>query len=312
MFDRWIRRKAATSAEARLRAATGADAKGGVDARGLLPPLVVEAERIARQMMAGVHGQRRAGTGEDFWQYRPAEPHEPASRIDWRQSARGDSYWVREREAEGAQQIMFWCDPSASMDWRSTSTLPTKRERAMLCTLALASAMLRGGERAGLMSGPEAGRHFSGPQSYPRLAQGLLFTKTDDSAPRADFVRSHGRLVLVSDFLWPLAQLQDTLTAIGARPARTELLCILDPAEISLPYRGRVHFEGVESRDGLTLPAVEELAPAYEAAMRDHIAALRDLAGDNHASVTVHQTDHSPMPALLGLYARLSGGRLAA
>lgn len=281
-------------------------------AEGLLPPLVVDAERIARQLMMGVHGQRRAGSGEDFWQYRPAEPHEPASRIDWRQSARGDALWVREREAEGTQQVMFWCDPSASMDWRSTSDHPTKRTRAQLCTLALAAAVLRGGERAGLMTGPESGRHFSGAYSLPRLAQGLEHAATATTLPQPDLLRAHGQLVIVSDCLWPLERLDATLRALSARPARTQLLCILDPAELDLPYRGRVNFEGMEHDGDMTLSAVEELAEPYHRAMTTHLEALRTLAAAHRTTLAIHQTDQSPMPALLALYARLSGGRLSA
>ena len=40
---------------------------------------------------AGAHGLRRPGPGEEFWQYRPAQPGEPARAIDWRRSARSDA-----------------------------------------------------------------------------------------------------------------------------------------------------------------------------------------------------------------------------
>ena len=33
-----------------------------------LPPLLVAADRIAVSVIQGVHGRRRAGPGEDFWQ----------------------------------------------------------------------------------------------------------------------------------------------------------------------------------------------------------------------------------------------------
>ncbi|AOX17351.1 hypothetical protein A0U89_09640 [Kozakia baliensis] len=278
-------------------------------AEGLLPPLVVEAERIARQLMMGVHRQRRAGAGEDFWQYRQAMPHEPAHRIDWRQSARGDQLWVRQREAEGTQQLALWCDPSASMDWRSNDNLPTKRQRAMLCTLALAGATLHGGERVGLLTGPEAGRHFAGAYSLPRLAQGLAASMAD-TPPQSDLLRAHGQLVIVSDFLWPLERLEAVLRDVAARPARVQLLCVLDPAECDLPYRGRIRFESLEQDDALTLPTVEELAPAYHAAMTSHLDTLRTMARAYRAELTLHMTDHAPLPALLALYARLSGGKM--
>lgn len=260
--------------------------------------------------MMGVHRQRRAGSGEDFWQYRPAEPHEPANRIDWRQSARGDAHWVREHEAEGTQPVLFWCDPSASMAWRSTNALPLKSECAALCTLALAAATLRGGERAGLMTGPEAGRPLAGPTALGRLAQGLHHAATSALPPEAGLLRPWGHAVLVSDFLWTEETLDNTLRALAGRPAKLELLCLLDPAEATFPYSGRVRFEGLEENAALTLSAVEDLASAYDTALRDHLAALRLIAGRHRASVTLHHTDQSPLPALLALHARLSGGRL--
>lgn len=279
-------------------------------AEGLLPPLLIEADRIARQLMMGVHRQRRSGQGEDFWQYRPAMPQEPAHRIDWRQSARSDQLWVREREAEGSQRLALWCDPSASMDWRSGADLPTKRSRAMLCTLALSGAALHGGERVGLLTGPEAGRHFGGAHALPRLAQGLEASMAD--APLLpDLLRPHGQLIIVSDFLWPLERIEQVLRDVASRPARVQLLCILDPAERTLPYHGRVRFEGLEDDGALTLPVVDELAPAYDAAMTAHLDALASLARAHRAELAVHQTDHAPLPALLALHARLSGGHRA-
>ncbi len=35
-----------------------------------LPPLLVAAERVAATVAQGVHGRRRAGMGESFWQFR--------------------------------------------------------------------------------------------------------------------------------------------------------------------------------------------------------------------------------------------------
>ena len=54
---------------------------------GTLPPLLVEADRLATGLVTGVHGRRRAGMGETFWQYRAAHPGDPFSLIDWRRSS---------------------------------------------------------------------------------------------------------------------------------------------------------------------------------------------------------------------------------
>jgi len=54
------------------------------------PALQAEAERVAAVVAQGVHGRRRPGQGETFWQYRNYQPSDSANQIDWRRSARGD------------------------------------------------------------------------------------------------------------------------------------------------------------------------------------------------------------------------------
>ena len=103
------------------------------------PALLAEADRVAALVAAGVHGRRRPGQGETFWQYRPYDVSDAANRIDWRRSGRGDSVFVRDNEWEAANSIYLWRDGSEGMDWRSDNRLPTKRDRASVLSLAVAS-----------------------------------------------------------------------------------------------------------------------------------------------------------------------------
>jgi uncharacterized protein (DUF58 family) len=129
----------------------------------LLPPLLLEAERVASAVQQGIHGRRRAGSGESFWQFRRYTPGDAAARIDWRQSARTDKLFIREREWEAAQSVYLWADNSGSMRYSSAKNLPTKSERAQVLMLALASLLLRGGEQViWLAREPIAARGKSG------------------------------------------------------------------------------------------------------------------------------------------------------
>src|SRR4249920_1975353 len=56
-----------------------------------MPRLILEARRIATTVIHGLHGRRRAGPGENFWQYRRFVSGEPAQHVDWRRTARGRS-----------------------------------------------------------------------------------------------------------------------------------------------------------------------------------------------------------------------------
>ena len=121
-----------------------------------LPPLLVAAERVAATVAQGVHGRRRVGQGETFWQFRQYEPGDAATRIDWRESAKSQRLYVRETEWEAAQSVWLWRDASSSMDYSSAGYIaggdwPTKRDRAELILVALASLLVRGGERLALL-----------------------------------------------------------------------------------------------------------------------------------------------------------------
>src|SRR5690348_11078441 len=75
-----------------------------------LPPLLVAAERVAATVAQGVHGRRRVGQGETFWQFRRYESGDPLPRIDWRESAKSQHVYVRETEWEAAQSVWLWRD----------------------------------------------------------------------------------------------------------------------------------------------------------------------------------------------------------
>ncbi|MEZ5910813.1 MAG: DUF58 domain-containing protein [Paracoccaceae bacterium] len=75
---------------------------------GHLPPLLAEAEHLAANVTLGEHGRRRAGQGDEFWQFRPAHAGDEARAIDWRHSARSDAHFVREKEWQAAQSVVFW------------------------------------------------------------------------------------------------------------------------------------------------------------------------------------------------------------
>ena len=112
-----------------------------------LPALLAEAEMLAQTVMLGEHGRKRAGQGDEFWQYRAAHAGDSARAIDWRRSARADTPFVREREWQAAQSVTLWADPSRSMGFSGDAARPTKGGRAKVLALALGILLLKGGER---------------------------------------------------------------------------------------------------------------------------------------------------------------------
>jgi uncharacterized protein (DUF58 family) len=302
----------AVLASSASRTATEARRAEALGAR--LPPLMVAAERVASTVAQGVHGRRRVGQGDSFWQFRPFVVGDTIARIDWRQSAKSGrpaphGWFVRETEWEAAQTACLWRDGSPSMRWHSRLVSVEKRERAGLLLLALAALLLRGGERVMLIAPGE--RPVSGRVGLDRLAAALDgLTDGEVGAevglpPRVKLPR-HASVVLIGDCLAPLDEIQAEIGRLSATPVTGTMLQVLDPAEVELPYSGRIRFRGVEHDGDTLIPRVESVRTAYAARLKAQQAGLAAICGAAGFSFATHRTDQPPEAALLGLYTALS------
>ncbi len=270
-----------------------------------LPPLLVAAERVAATVSQGVHGRRRVGQGETFWQFREYEPGDPPHLIDWRQSAKSDRVFIRELEWEAAQSVWLWRDCSPSMDWRSGDSLPDKRARADLLGLALAVLLVAGGERVALLG--ESRRPMSGRSAINRLTALIDRPTADESGlPPILPLPRHANVVLLSDFLMPLEEIDRLVGAYAERGIKGHILQILDPAEALLPYDGRIRFEGVEEEESWLLSRVENVRQVYQGRVEAQRRGLEAVARAAGWSCLFHRTDRSPESALLALYGALA------
>lgn len=259
-----------------------------------IPALLLAAERLAASALPGAHGERRAGIGEAFWQYRPAQPGDTASRIDWRRSARSDTAFLREREAQSPRQAVLWVDPGAGMAWRGGEDRPEKADRARLLALAFGLAALRGGERVGVLGG--AAR--SGRAQANVLAEALF----EPRALMAAGLRPGARVVILSDFLGAdLAVVEGFLSHAAGLGVGGALLQVLDPAEEGFPYAGAVDFLD----DGGAVAHRSRDAEGLRGAYLDRLAARRQalerLALGAGWRFGMHDTASSPAAGLIWL-----------
>ncbi len=274
-----------------------------------LPPLMAEAEVLAATVMLGEHGRRRAGQGDEFWQYRPVNAGDSARNIDWRRSARSDALYVREREWQAAQSVTLWVDPSKSMGFSGDKSRAPKADRAKLIALALAVLLLRAGERVGLAG--EIAPPRSGRAQLVRLAARLAGAdgSADYGAPTADGMVSHGRAVFLSDFLGDLAPVETALAAAADRGVRGALIQVLDPAEEEFPFNGRTIFESMGGAMRHETQQAGELRDRYLHRLAERKDRLADLARATGWHMTTHHTGQPAQAALLWAYAALQGGR---
>ena len=274
-----------------------------------LPALLAAAEHLASTVMMGEHGRRRAGMGDEFWQYRPAHVGDPARLIDWRRSARSDAHFVREREWQAAQSVSLWVDPSKSMQFSGDNARAPKVDRARLLALALAVLLLRGGERVGLSGDPSPPR--SGRTHLLRLADML-----DGAAAVADYGRpevqglvSHGRAVFLSDFLGDIAGVEEGLARAADKGVRGALIQILDPAEEEFPFDGRTIFQSMGGSLSHETLRAGDLRGRYLARLADRKDKLQSLARATGWHYHCHHTGGGALPALLWAFRALEDKR---
>lgn len=269
-----------------------------------LPALLVAAQRVAATIQQGVHGRRRPGTGETFWQFRRYEPGDAAAAIDWRQSARTTHVYIREREWEASQSVWLWRDGSPSMEFASRAANETKKERATLILLALAALLLRGGEQVALL-GHER-RPLRGAAALSRLAESLVADERPDGLPAPTQLPKHAHAVLIGDFLDPLDDIRGAVKGLAGLGVTGHLVHVLDPAEETLPFSGRVRFSGLEGEGQPLIGRVERVREEYRARLEARRAALATIARRAGWTVLGHRTDRTPETALLALYLALS------
>jgi len=279
----------------------------------MLPPLLVAAEAAASSVALGVHGRRKAGMGETFWQFRRYRSEDPAQAVDWRQSARSQHLFVREREWEVAETVRIWRDASAGMQFSSSRDVPTKMERGTVIALAMASLLLRGGERVGLHG--DAAPASTGRGALYRMAQSLAddaSANIDSPLPDVITTKRHDTLIWVSDFLQPLADIEARMSVLASAGVRGFLVVVNDPAEEDFPFEGRAKFASPDDKfETRIFGRAESVAEEYRLRFGAHVEAVGLAARRLNWSLTRHRTDRPPQTALIALYTALGGPRAA-
>ena len=275
-----------------------------------LPRLILESRKIAATVIHGLHGRRRAGSGENFWQFRRFVSGEEARRIDWRRSARDDNLYVREREWEAAHTIWLWPDRSPSMAFASRLARESKLDRCLIIAFALAEILVEAGERVGL---PGMMRPTGSRAVIDRMAEAMIHDPTERLSLPAGFApASLSEIVVLSDLWSPIEEIRATLAQLSSNGSQGHLVQIVDPAEETFPYSGRIEFTEPEGYGEITAGRAENWRGDYEARLKRHRDEIRAATAKLGWSFTIHRTDRSANELLMALHSRIGEGNDAA
>jgi uncharacterized protein (DUF58 family) len=271
-----------------------------------MPRLILEARRVAATVIHGLHGRRRAGSGENFWQYRRFVSGEAASRVDWRRSARDDHLYVREQEWEAAHTVWIWPDRSPSMVFVSNLAEATKLERSLVIAMALAEVLVEGGERIGIpgLLRPTASRNV-----VEKIAQAIVHDAAERSSLPPTFSPSPlAETIVLSDLWSPVGRVQEMIAQLSATGSPGHIVQIVDPAEETFPYSGRIEFVEPEGGGTITAGRAETWRADYVARIERHRAEIRAETDRLGWSFIIHRTDRPASELLLTLHGQLGAG----
>ena len=196
--------------------------------------------------------------------------------------------------------MWLWADRSPSMAFASRQARDSKLERSLIVAFALAELLVAGGERVGIpgLMHPTASRSV-----IDKMAQAMLHDETERLSLPPSFVPSAlAEIVVLSDFWSPIADITAILAGLSASGAHGTLVQIVDPAEETFPYSGRIEFVEPEGLGVVTAGRAENWADEYVARVALHREQIRDETNRLDWLFTTHTTSRSAAELLLFLH----------
>lgn len=269
-----------------------------------LPALMLKSERIANNILHGEHGKRRAGAGDEFWQFREYHQSDRPSDIDWRQSAKGDHVYTKQKEWHVTRKIFFWCAGGETMNFSSDKAILKKQESAQILCLSLALLFHKSHEQIGIYGQTRTGRSEKALES---IAQ-HLFTRnsTNEELPKTHSLThpQHAIFIGVGDFLSPIEDIERHFAELGKQTQNALIIQTIDLAELELSYTGRVRFNktNIDATNSAVINNVKSVREAYKQRINAHIASVKSLCAENNWHYVLHRTDQDITDTLKSIW----------
>jgi uncharacterized protein (DUF58 family) len=192
------------------------------------------------------------------------------------------------------------------MVFASALVWETKLDRALVIGFALAEVLVEGGERVGIpgLMRPSATRNI-----IERMAETIVHDPTERASLPPSFAPApQSEVVVLSDLWSPAADVLRTIAQLSANGAHGHVVQIVDPAEETFPFSGRIEFVDPEDGHSITVGRAEAWRDEYQARVERHRAEIRAETDRLGWSFIIHRTDRPASELLLALHTRMGAG----
>ena len=247
--------------------------------------LELRARTVVEGFWHGIHRSPYHGFSVEFTEYRPYTPGDDPRYLDWRLVARTDRAYIKKYEDETNLRCHLLVDGSRSMTYGSRGY--TKADYARTFAATLGYFLGQQGDAVGLLTFDGEVREYLPARHRPGHLRHLMLSlersgngsATDLVQPLkriAELVRKRGMMLLLSDFLAPIDELEPALALLTTSGHEVVLFQFLDPAEVAFDFTEPARFQDVESgRDVFLDPA--SARREYQRRFEEHRTALRAL-----------------------------------
>ncbi len=276
-----------------------------------LPALMMSAEKISGAIIHGMHSQRKSGMGEKFWQFRHYQQTDSLQDIDWRQSAKADNIFIKQKEWQTTQKTYLWCASGSSMDFTSDNKIYTKRACAQIITLSLALLLRHLEEQIGMFGDLKTGNSESRMQKIAYLL--MNNDDMEENLPDTKYFElpSHSSFIAVGDFLSNIDEIGDCFSSIALSTQNALIIQILDPEELNLNYQGRVKFQDTDTKQSTIINHVPSVRDEYKRRIKQHIDNIEKLCHECGWHYILHRTDKDITQTLEKIWMMLNIERAA-
>ena len=275
-------------------------AKGMIDPATLMKirSMELRAKVIVEGFWKGIHRSPYHGFSVEFTEYRQYTPGDDPRHIDWRLYARSDRFYIKKFEDETNLRCHVLVDHSKSMGYGSVGY--TKSQYAGTLAATLAYFLFTQGDAVGLATFDDQIRQYLIPRNRPGYLHRLMLTletppkggSTNLDSPLqkiAEILNKRGLILLMSDLLTSIEQLEKNLSYLRANGHEIVLFNVLDPEEIHFNFNSPALFEDVESGRNFYVDPIAA-HKEYEKKLKNHLEAVkiicRNLGIDYHLFAT--------------------------
>jgi uncharacterized protein (DUF58 family) len=258
-----------------------------VDPRALMAirNLELRARVVVEGFWTGLHRSPYHGFSVEFTEYRQYTPGDDTRYLDWRLFARSDRYYLKKFEDETNLRCQLLVDQSRSMEYGSRGYSKAAYAATLAATLAW---FLNGqGDAIGLFTFDEGVRDYLPARHRHGHLRQLMLALEKKTAGRetnlnsplrrvSELIRKRGLVVLISDLLAPVDELESSLGRLTAAGQEVIIFQILDPNELAFEFHNAMLFQDIESERDVYLDP-EAVRAEYQRRLAEHSESVKKI-----------------------------------